>query len=92
MRGPSPKYSIELTAEQEQRLRQLVNARKAEQGLALRARIVLLAHDHPEWSSLEIAHATGCTDWTVRKWRRRWAETASLADLPWSGAPRRFSP
>lgn len=92
MRGPSPKYPIELTAEEEQRLRQLVKARKAEQGQVLRARLLLAAHDHPEWSNQEIAREVGYTDWTVRKWRRRWAESHCLEDLPRSGAPRRFSP
>jgi transposase len=92
MRGPSPKYAIELTTEEEQRLRQLVRAHKAPQGQVLRARILLLAHDHPEWSNQEIARETGCTDWTVRKWRRRWDATHSIEDLPRPGAPRRFSP
>jgi hypothetical protein len=27
----------------------------------------------------------------VRKWRKRWVTTHSLADAPRSGAPRRFS-
>jgi transposase len=33
----------------------------------------LLAFDHPEWTNQQIAKEVGCTDWTVRKWRRRWA-------------------
>lgn len=92
MRGPKPKYPVELTSEEEQALRRLVNARKAPQGKVLRARIVLAAYDHPEWSNQQIAQLVGCTDRTVRKWRRRWAETQSLDDLPRPGAPRRFSP
>jgi len=92
MRGPKPKYTIELTSEEEQELRRLVNSRKASQGKVLRARIVLAAHDHPEWSNQQIAREAGCTDWTVRKWRQRWARQRSLADLPRPGAPRRFSP
>jgi transposase len=92
MRGPKPKYTIELTSEEEQELRRLVNSRKASQGEALRARIVLVAYDQPEWSNQQIARQAGCTDWTVRKWRRRWAEQRSLEDLPRPGAPRRFSP
>ncbi len=92
MRGPNPKYAINLTTEQEQQLRQLVNSRKAGQGQALRARIILRAHDQPEQSNQQIAQSVGCSDRTVRKWRKRWVESHSLADLPRSGAPRRFSP
>ena len=92
MRGPKPKNRIELTTEEEQFLRQLANARKSPQGQVLRARILLLAFDHPEWSNQQIAHEIGCIDWTVRKWRKRWAEKGSIEDLPRPGAPRRFSP
>jgi len=92
MRGPTPKYPINLTTEQEQQLRQLVKSRKAAQGQVLRAQIILSAHDHPEWSNQQIAQKVGCSDRTVRQWRKRWVETHSLADLPRPGAPRRFSP
>ena len=92
MRGPNPKYSINITTEQEQQLRQLDKSRKAAQGQVVRARIILNAHDHPEWSNQQIAQKVGCSDRTVRKWRKRWVETGSLTDLPRSGAPRRFSP
>ena len=92
MRGPNPKYPINLTTEQEQQLRQLDKSRKAAQGQVVRARIILNAHDHPEWSNQQIAQKVGCCDRTVRKWRKRWVETSSLTDLPRSGAPRRFSP
>lgn len=92
MRGPKPKYAIVLTTEEERELRRLVSSRKAPQGKALRARILLSAYDHPEWSNQQIAQAVGCTDRTVRKWRRRWVERRSIEDLPRPGAPRRFSP
>ena len=92
MRGPNPKYPIKLTSEQEQQLRQLVKSRKAAQGQVLRAQIILNAHDHPEWSNQQIAQTVGCSDRTVRTWRKRWAESHSLVDLPRPGAPRRFSP
>jgi transposase len=92
MRGPKPKYPIQLTTEQEQELRRLVNSRNAPQGKVLRARILLNAYDHPEWSNQQIAQEVGCTDRIVRKWRRRWVEKRSIADLPRPGAPRRFSP
>ena len=92
MRGPNPKYPIKLTIEQEQQLRQLDKSRKTAQGQVVRARIILNAHDHPEWSNQQIGQKVGCSDRTVRKWRKRWVETANLTDLPRSGAPRRFSP
>jgi len=92
MRGPKPKYPVELTPEEERKLRRLVNSRKAPQGLVMRARILLAAYDHPEWTNRQIAQEVGCTDRTVRKWRKRWAERRSIEDLPRPGAPRRFSP
>jgi hypothetical protein len=92
MRGPKPKYKIELTTEEEEKLRQLVNSRKTPQGKARRARIILAAHDHPEWTNQQIAQETGAVDRVVRFWRKRWHETRSLEDLPRSGRPRVFSP
>jgi hypothetical protein len=92
MRGLKPKYPIELTTEQEQELRKLANSRTAPYVKVIRARLLLAAHDHPEWSNLQIAEEAGCTRRTVRKWRRRWADTRSIDDLPRPGAPRRFSP
>jgi hypothetical protein len=92
MPGPKPKYPITLTPEEEQSLRRLVSARNSPQGKVVRARILLLAFDHPGWSNQQIAQEAGCIDWTVRKWRKRWVETRSIEDLPRPGAPRRFSP
>ena len=91
-RGPRPQNPIELTSEEEQSLRKLVNAHNSPQGKVVRARILLAAFDHPEWSNQQIAQEARCTDWTVRKWRKRWVETRSIEDLPRPGAPRRFSP
>ncbi len=92
MHGPKPKYRIELTPEEEQALRRLERARNSPQGKVVRARILLYAFDHPEWSNQRIAQEAGCTDWRVRKWRKRWVERRSIEDLPRPGAPRRFSP
>ena len=89
---PKPKYPIELTTEEEQELRKLANSRKAPHAKVVRARILLAAHDHPEWSNQQIAQEAGCARRSVRKWRRRWTETKSIEDLPRPGAPRRFSP
>lgn len=92
MRGPKPAYPIQLAPEQNQQLRQLVRAHTTPQTTSLRAQIVLAAHDHPDWSNQQIALHVGTTDRSVRKWRRRWIQTHSLADAPRPGAPRRFSP
>jgi transposase len=92
MRGPDPKYPIRLTAEQAERLGGLTRAHTSAQALVLRALIVLTVHEHPEWSNQQIARALATSDRMVRKWRRRWVETQSLADAPRSGAPRRFPP
>src|SRR5438270_5437905 len=92
MRGPKPAYPIRLTAGEAKRLRQLIRAHTTPQTLAVRARIILTAHAHPEQSNQQIASRVGTTDRTVRSWRGRWVKTHSLADAPRSGAPRRFSP
>jgi hypothetical protein len=92
MRGPKPKYPIELTTEEEQELRKVANSRSASYVKVIRARILLAAHDHPEWSNQQIAEEAGCRRRNVRKWRKRWVETRSIEDLPRPGAPRRFSP
>lgn len=92
MQGPKPKYEIDLTTEEERELRKLANAYTAPYAKVVRARILLSAYDHPEWSNKQIADKAGCTRRTVRKWRKRWAETRSIEDLPRPGAPRRFPP
>jgi transposase len=92
MRGPKPKYPIELTIEEEQELRKVASARTAPYVKVIRARILLAAHDHREWSNQQIAEEVGCRRRNVRKWRKRWTETGSIEDLPRPGAPRRFSP
>ena len=92
MRGPKPSHPIVLTAEEQEQIGSLVRAHTTGQSLAIRAQIVLLAHEHPEWSNQQIAQAICTSDRLVRKWRQRWVTTHSLADAPRCGAPRRFSP
>ena len=92
MRGPRPAYPIELTEEEVEQLHQLVRAHKSPQAQAVRARIILQASEHPESSNQQIAARVGTSDRQVRKWRKRWVTTHTLADAPRSGAPRRFSP
>ncbi len=92
MRGPKPNNPIYLVENEIRELRQLVKGRNSPQVKVMRARIVLDAHEHSEWSNQQIAADVGCTDRAVRKWRRRWNESKSLDDLPRPGAPKRFSP
>jgi hypothetical protein len=92
MRGPKPSHPIALTTEEQEHLHSLIRAHTTGQSLATRARIVLSAHEHPEWSNQQIAQTVGTSDRLVRKWRERWTVAHSLADAPRSGAPRRFSP
>lgn len=51
MRGPKPSYPIELTAAEARQLEQLIRAYTTPQALALRARIILRAYEHPEQSN-----------------------------------------
>ena len=92
MRGPKPSHPIELTDAEGEQLHRLVRAHTTGQTLAIRARIVLAASEHSEWSNQQNVHAVDTSDRLVRKWRQRWVATHSLADAPRSGAPRRFSP
>ena len=92
MRGPKPKYTIELTTEEERELRRLAKSRTAPYEKVIRARIILAAYDHPEWSNQQIGQKVGRRRRTVRKWRKRWVERRSIEDLPRPGAPRRYSP
>jgi hypothetical protein len=90
MPGPKPQHRIELTSEEEATLRRIAHSRNEAHGKVIRARIVLAAHEHPDWTNQRIAQEAGCTDRNVRKWRRRWVDTRSLEELPRPGAPRRF--
>jgi transposase len=65
---------------------------RAEQRDSLRARIVLLAGQG--LANAEISRRVGCTEKTVRKWRRRFADHGSvkaLRDRPRSGRPARVT-
>jgi hypothetical protein len=92
MSGPKPIYPISLTEAEVKSLREVARAHKTGQSMVVRARILFHANEHPEWSNQQIAQALATTDRNVRKWRRRWVSTHSIADAPRSGAPRHFSP
>jgi Homeodomain-like domain len=56
----------------------------------VRAKILLLAYEHPDWINAAIAQAVGCTDRTVRKWRERNRAGPAVQDAPRPGGPRFF--
>jgi hypothetical protein len=92
MSGPKPDYPISLTEAERKNLEGVVRAHKSGQYQVMRARILLSANEHPEWSNQQIAAFSRTSDRIVRTWRQRWVTTHSIADAPRSGAPRRFSP
>ena len=81
---------IDLSDEERLELESLCRSRRTAQGLARRARIVLLASEGLE--NKEIVERTGSVPNTVGKWRRRFAEhrLEGLYDEPRPGAPRRI--
>lgn len=89
-RGRVAAVAIELSEAERVELEGLANRRKTAQGLARRARIVLLAADGLQ--NKEIVACLGGDATTVGKWRRRFAERRcdGLYDEPRSGAPRKI--
>lgn len=81
---------LALTEAERAELSSWAHRRKTEQGLALRARIVLLAADG--LSNTAIAAELGTGKHTVGKWRERFGRLRvdGLLDEPRSGAPRRI--
>lgn len=92
MPGPLPKYPIQLTPEQEAHLQQLSTCYTAPFAEVQRARILLLASQHPTWRHAAIARHVGCCVNTVKRWRQRWQQTASVRDTPRAGTRRTFTP
>ncbi len=83
--------TVELSEVERRELESLTRRRTTAQGLARRARIVLLAADGFE--NKKIASKLGATEDTVGKWRRRFAERRldGLYDEPRPGAPRQIA-
>lgn len=81
---------IELSEEEERRLRALLRTPSASQQQALRARIVLRAAEGA--TNTQIAAEAGVSLPTVGLWRRSFSERglAGLADAPRSGRPRQI--
>jgi putative transposase len=88
-------WTVEASAQERTELESLIRRGKAEQRLALRARIILMGAGGAGLE--ETGHALGITPAVAGKWRRRWGERAGqsveerLADVARSGAPAKFT-
>lgn len=91
MPGPRPKYSIKLNETQVKQLTHLSLSYMASYAAVQRAKILLLAHHHPDWSNTKIAQEVGWSRDTVKVRRQRFSTIGLLDNRPRSGAPRRFS-
>jgi hypothetical protein len=92
MPGPLPKYPSTFTPEQEARLQHLSTCSTAPFAEVQRARLLLLAHHHPDWRHADIARQGGGTPETIRPWRRRWQTPEVLHDAPRAGTRRTCTP
>ena len=82
---------LNLTDEERSELRGWARRPKTAQGMALRARIILMAADG--YTNQDIADDLNTTRGTVGKWRRRFLEMGldGLTDAPRPGAPRKIT-
>jgi Homeodomain-like domain len=91
--GPSPLYQPRFPAEFLDRARRLLRQRTAAAHLRQRARLVLLVHEQPLLSNVEVGTQVGLHPNSVRLWRQRWAEGLfALEDQPGRGRKPTFSP
>ena len=82
-----PLPNLELNDEELETLQKWSRQRRSNQGLALRANIVMLAAKG--WDSIDVANELGTSNQTVCKWRNRFLQERllSLGDAVRSGAP-----
>ena len=92
MPGPHPEYPVQLTEWQVSELTHQSLSYTAPYAQVQRARILLLAHHHPQRTNTAIAQGVGCSRDTVQVWRQRWQDQGTTNHRPRPGAPRRFSP
>jgi transposase len=88
---PQPQYAIQLNETQVAELTHVSLSYTAPFAEVQRARILLLAHHHPDWSNPQIAQTVGCCLDMVKVWRQRWQTQGNLEARLRSGAPRQFS-
>jgi putative transposase len=93
--GPKPP-NVPVSEQERQQLVALIRARKTEQRLVLRARIILALGQGK--NAPQVARELGTTRTSVRLWRRCWLEREGsrvverLSDAERSGAPTTFTP
>lgn len=92
MSGRKHTYCIYLKEKEREGLKRLSMSQVAPYVEVVRARILLLSNEHPEWSSRYIAEQVGCRRATVSKFRHRWVYEGSIKDHPRTGAPRTYGP
>jgi hypothetical protein len=87
MSGSARGVAVRLTIKRGRKLEQIVAAGSSQQGLVLRARIVLAAAQ--ETANAQIARDLGCSVAVARCWRRRFAVRGipGLFDKPRPGRP-----
>lgn len=86
-----PLAPLTITDEERAELRGWARRPKTAQGLALRARIVLLCAE--DWSNQDVAEELGVSRLRVGKWRGRLVEMGldGLVDTPRPGTPRQIT-
>ena len=89
-RGPKPLHAIELSSASFEQLAAIARLRNAPHLQVVRAKVLVAAYEHPDWSNEQIAKAMGCTSRMVRHWRQRWRAERSIEDQERAGAPRFF--
>ena len=89
-RGPSPKVRVALTSKAYEELKRITRLLKAPHITVVRAKVLVAAFEHPDWSNEHIARIVGCAHRTVRRWRQRWRVARSIGDRERAGAPRFF--
>ena len=90
---PGPRaVPVRTTIKRERKLRQIISAGTSPQRLVLRARIILAAAAGDE--NAKIARDLGCSENTVRQWRKRFAERGipGIFDRPRPGRPETHGP
>jgi len=91
-RGPKPKYQPTFSEATLIQCRFLVRQRTLPFAHRQRAQMVLLLHEDPTRSHVDIAQRVGCHPNTVRHWRKVWAtEKFRLGELPRAGRPPTFT-
>lgn len=93
MPGPSPHYHPRFSDQFLAEARRLVAARTAPAHQRQRARLVVLLHEHPSISNVELGSRLDLHPNCVRRWRQRWTEgNLTLEDAPGRGRKPTFSP